>query len=131
MNTIGRSIKYIAVLVGLAILALLVIGFNNRMAEQRQLVAQAEKVHVELEALRQTDAYLDAQLAYANSDAAVEEWAYEEAHWIRPGDQPIVPISPSESTPIPPPVATPEPVEYANWQVWWALFFDDDISLAP
>jgi len=127
MNMIGRSVKYIFVLAGLAVLAFLVIGFNNRMAEQRQLVAQAEIVKAELEALQQTNAYLDAQLAYANSDAAVEKWAYEEAHWIRPGDQPIVPISPSKSTPEPPPVVTPEPIEYANWQVWWALFFDEGL----
>jgi cell division protein FtsB len=126
MDTIGRSLKYIAIVAGLVVMALLVIGFNNRMAEQRQLVAQAQKIRGELEALRQTDAYLDAQLAYANSDAAVEEWAYEEAHWVRPGDKSIVPISPSESTPVVPPVVTPEPVEYTNWQIWWALFFDAD-----
>jgi cell division protein FtsB len=127
MDTIGRSLKYIAVVAGLIVMALLVIGFNNRMAEQRQLVAQAQRIRGELEALRATNAYLDAQLSYANSDAAVEEWAYEEAHWVRPGDRPVVPISPSESTPDVPPVVTPEPVEYTNWQIWWALFFDADL----
>lgn len=124
MEAIGRSLKYIIVVASLVVMALLVIGFNNRMAEQRQLVAQSQKIRTELEALRQTDAYLDAQLAYANSDAAVEEWAYEEAHWVRPGDKPVVPISDAESTPIALPAATPEPIEFANWQVWWALFFD-------
>ncbi len=125
MNMLGRSVKYIAVLGGLIALAFLVIVFNNRIAEQRQLVAQAEKIRDELEALRATDAYLDSQIAYATSDAAVEEWAYQEARWIREGDQPIVPISPSESTPVAIPVVTSEPVTYTNWQVWWALFFDD------
>lgn len=125
MSMLGRSVKYIAVLGGLVALAFLVIVFNNRIAEQRQLVAQAEEIQIELEALQATNAYLDAQIAYATSDAAVEEWAYQEARWIREGDQPIVPVSPSESTPATIFVETPEPVLYANWQIWWTLFFDD------
>ena len=125
---IGQSAKYIVVLAGLALLAFLVIIFNNRMAEQRQLVAQSEEIQAELDALRLTDANLDAQLAYATSDAAVEEWAYQEARWVRDGDQPIVPISPTERTPTAPSEDPPEAVTYTNWQVWWALFFDDSME---
>ena len=100
MNMIGQSAKYIVVLGGLILLAFLVIVFNNRMAEQRQLVAQAEEIQAELEALQLTDANLDAQIAYATSDLAVEEWAYQEARWVREGDFPVVPVSPSTPTPI-------------------------------
>lgn len=125
MNLIGRSLKYIAILSGLVILVFLVILFNTRMANQRELVAQSEKIQTEIAVLRQTEAYLEAQVAYATSDAAVEEWAYQEARWVREGDYPVVPISPSENLPETAPVATPEPIVYANWQVWWALFFDD------
>lgn len=128
METIGRSVKYIAVVAGLVIFTFLVISFNSRIAEQRELVAQSELIRAKRDALRLTDANLDAQIAYATSDAAVEEWAYQEARWVRAGDQPVVPISPSESTPIAPPIETPEPVAYANWQVWWALFFDDELQ---
>ena len=122
---IGQSAKYIVVLGGLVLLAFLVIVFNNRMAEQRQLVAESVEIQAELDALRLTDANLDAQLAYATSDAAVEEWAYEEARWVRDGDQPVVPVSPSERTPIAPTEETPEPAVHKNWQIWWALFFDE------
>lgn len=128
METIGHSIKYIAVVAGLIIFASLVISFNSRIAEQRELVAQADVIRAKRDALKLTDANLDAQIAYATSDAAVEEWAYEEARWVRSGDEPIVPVSPSESTPVAPPVETPEPVVYANWQVWWALFFDGEVQ---
>ena len=128
MKMIGQSAKYIVVLVGLVLLAFLVIVFNNRMAEQRQLAAQAEEIQAELAALRQTEAYLDAQIAYATSDAAVEEWAYEEARWVREGDQLIVPVSPSKRTPAAPAETPIEPVTYTNWQVWWALFFDESIE---
>jgi cell division protein FtsB len=128
MNMIGQSAKYIVVLGGLILLGFLVIVFNNRMAEQRQLVSQAEEIQAELHALRQTDAYLDAQIAYATSDAAVEEWAYQEARWVREGDHPVVPVSPSKNTPVAPSADVPEPITYTNWQVWWALFFDDVIE---
>jgi cell division protein FtsB len=129
MNMIGQSAKYIVVLAGLVFLAFLVIIFNNRMAEQRQLAAQAEDIRAELNALQLTDANLDAQIAYATSDLAVREWAYQEARWVREGDQPIVPVSPSKATPVLPP--TEEEVEqqvFNNWDVWWALFFDDGIE---
>lgn len=126
MNMIGQSVKYIVVLGGLILLAFLVIIFNNRMAEQRQLVAQSEIIHAELESLQLTDANLDAQIAYATSDLAVEEWAYQEARWVRAGDFPVVPVSPSTPTPAAfPSTDLPEPLIYSNWQVWWALFFDD------
>ena len=130
MNMFGRSTKYIAVLAGLVILGFLVIVFNNRMAEQRQFAAQDEKIQAEVDVLRATEAYLNAQVAYATSNAAVEDWAYQEARWVREGDQPIVPISPSKNEPIISPVITAEPVVYTNWQVWWALFFDD-LPAAP
>jgi len=128
METIGRSLKYIAVVAGLVVFAFLVISFNSRIAEQRELVAQAEIIEAKRDALRLTDANLDAQIAYATSDVAVEKWAYEEARWVRDGDQPIVPVSPVKSTPIAPPIETPEPVVYENWQVWWALFFDNNLQ---
>lgn len=129
MNMIGQSAKYIVVIVGLVLLALLVIIFNNRMAEQRQLVAQAEEIRAELNALQQTDANLDAQIAYATSDLAVEEWAYQEARWVREGDHPVVPVAPSQATPVIEPAAEPpEPVAFNNWQVWWALFFDEGVQ---
>ncbi|HBY09299.1 MAG TPA: hypothetical protein DEH22_16530 [Chloroflexi bacterium] len=125
MDLLKRGAKYIAVMAGLAVLIFLVIIFNNRMAEQRELIAQAEKIRAELNVLRATEAELNARIAYATSDAAVEEWAYQEARWVREGDQPVVPISPAQGTPVAVTVTTSEPVVYKNWQVWWALFFDD------
>jgi cell division protein FtsB len=125
MSLLGRGLKIFVAAAVLFGLAFLVIIFNNRIAEQRQLVAQAEKLEGKLDAMRATEAKLIDQIAYVTSDAAVEAWAYQEARWIREGDQPIVPISPSESTPVEAPPPALEPVAYAPWQIWWALFFDD------
>jgi cell division protein FtsB len=131
MELIERSLKFAGVLVLIALLIFLVIGFNNRMSEQRQLSAQADKIRAELQELRQTEASLDAQIAYANSDAAVEEWAYEEAHWARQGDQPVVLIPGSEAQPEANSKTMVATAPVANWQVWWALFFDETLPANP
>jgi hypothetical protein len=124
MNDIGRSWRYLLVVAGLALLAFLVIGFNSRMAELRRLTTQAELESVRVTEVYETQLTLEAQIAYATSDAIVEKWAYEEARWVRDGDKLIVPISPAEGTPVPPLVQVSAPQAVDNWQVWMALFFD-------
>ena len=124
MKSINRNSKYFIIIFGIGILIMLVLGFINRIIDLRRLSAEAEQVEAQVAMLKQTQTKLDAQIAYATSDAAVEEWAYTEAHWIREGDHPVVPLSPQESTPSPLPVPSPTPQSIENWQVWKALFFD-------
>ena len=131
MELIERSLKFAGVLALIALLVFLVIGFNNRMSEQRQLAAQADKIRAELYELRLTEANLDSQIAYANSDTAVEEWAYEEAHWTRPGDQPVVLIPGTEGQPAMQLETVFETTKVENWQVWWVLFFDRALPANP
>jgi hypothetical protein len=127
MKNLVRSWKYILIAAGLGLLTMLVLGFNSRMAELRRLSGQAELVSTQLEALKQTQMLLDTQIAYAESGAAVEQWAYEEAHWVRPGDQPVVPI-PQETSAAPAPAEIPAvETEIPNWKLWWALFFDGSL----
>jgi len=103
---------------------MLILGFNNRIATLRRLKKEAGVVSTQVGNLEITQASLETQIAYATSEAAVEEWAYQEARMIREGDHPIAPISPNEATPTPSfvVISTPEPAE--KWQVWRALFFD-------
>jgi len=103
---------------------MLVLGFNNRVTELRYLSDESEQVSTQVAALKQTQMNLDAQIAYATSDVAVEEWAYAEARWIRDGDYPVSPLSPQESTPAPVPELAPTQQVVGNWQIWKALFFD-------
>ena len=125
MKMLSQSLKYIAAAIGVGILMFWAISFTNQIAEQRQILAEAERVRAQVESLHATETRLDAQIAYATSDAAVEAWAYQEARWVREGDYPIVPIAQAEGTPTPPTAAAPEPVIYAPWQIWLALFFDE------
>jgi hypothetical protein len=117
--------KYILIVVGLVILALLIMDFNSRMEEWRSLTVQKENISAQVTSLAATNAYLEKQIAFATSPAGVMEWAYQDGHWVRPEDYLVVPISPdggSEPAPTPVPVVIREPVE--NWQLWVSLFFD-------
>lgn len=109
--------------VGIAILILIVIEFNARLDELNRLSGEANIYRTQATQAMQTQNALGTQVAYASSDAAVEQYAREENHMIQDGDIPGVPYGTEDgtviSTPTPVPTSTPMP----NWQVWWNLFF--------
>lgn len=115
------NLKKVALGVVAIILFFLVMDLNNRLNELSRLSKQQEKASTVIAVLQNTLSALDTQVAYANSEGAVEDWAYEEGHMTRPGENLVIPLSPPGTTPIPEVVivATQEPV--ANWQVWLAL----------
>ncbi|MBM3143409.1 MAG: hypothetical protein FJ010_00295 [Chloroflexi bacterium] len=121
-----RSGRFLILLVVIVVLVLLVLGFNNRLAEMRTLSEEAMRVEERLLGLRQTKLYLETQMAYATSEAPVEQFAFEDMRMAPEGVHLIVPLVDPDATPSPPtttPLASPESIE--NWQVWAALFFDD------
>ena len=126
MKRPGFSWKYALVIVGMFVLAYLVMDLNNRMAALRRLSAQKEGVTQQLAGQMRTQAYLQTQIAYATSDAAVEQWAYEEGDMVRSGDVPVVPLPPSVGTPMPTPTRVVVVTPVANWQFWLWLFVDPD-----
>jgi cell division protein FtsB len=126
MKRPGFSWKYALIIVGMFVLAYLVMDFNNRMAALRRLSTQKEGVTQQLAGQMQTQAYLQTQIAYATSDAAVEQWAYEEGDMVRPGDVPVVPLPPSVGTPMPTPTRVVVVTPVANWQFWLWLFVDPE-----
>ena len=101
----------------------MVIEFNTRISELQRLTAERDYVQGQYEEVVATKSALETQVAFGNSDAAVEKWAYEEGHLVRPGDVPVVPIQSTAVTPI----ATPSPMvietEQSNLDYWLALFF--------
>lgn len=116
--------KYALIVIGLVVLTLLVMDFNNRMAAQRKLSDKREDVAAEATDLRQTQVYLETQLAFATSEAAVNEWAYEEGHMVREGENLVIPLEYPGFTPEVTiiPTATPEPE--TNFQIWLSLFLE-------
>ncbi len=119
---LSRSKKIFAA-AGLIFLAFLILDFNNRVEELFRLSAERDMMATQVSELRATEGVLQTQIAYANSDAAAEKWAREEAFMARPGDEPIIMLPDPNFTPQPTPevVITPEVV--SNWQVWGLLFF--------
>ena len=128
MKISGKGWKPVLMLIGFAVLVLLVMDFNNRMAELRRLTAEKEDVSARVTSLVETQLALETQVAYATSEAAVYYWAYNFEHLGKEGDVLVVPIQPEGSLPqpTPTPVVTPEVIQ--KWQVWLSLFIDQPPS---
>ena len=118
-----RSWKFVLLIIILAMLAWMVMDFNNRMAELNRLTGDREYVGTQLGQQIQTQAYLLTQIAFATSEPAVEKWAYEQGHMARPGDNPVVPLPAGQITPTPTPSIQVTPTKISHWQAWWLLFF--------
>ena len=124
MKMSGKGWKPVLMLIGFAVLVLLVMDFNNRMAELRRLTAEKEDVSARVTSLVETQLALETQVAYATSEAPVYYWAYNYGYLGKEGDIHVVPIQPEGSLPqpTPTPVVTPEVIQ--KWQVWLSLFVD-------
>jgi hypothetical protein len=115
------DVKKIVLAVVAIVLFFLVMDLNNRLNELSRLSAQQEKASTVIAVLQNTLNALDTQVAYANSEGAVEDWAYEEGHMTRSGEDLVIPVSPPGTTPIPEIVISATPAPVANWQIWLEL----------
>ena len=114
---------YLLVVFALALLVIMVMDFNSRVANLRRLTDEREKVSAERNSLLQTQSWLEERIAYATSPAAVENWAYDKGHMVRPGDIPVVPLPTGEITPTPYTIQQTTPEPSSNWDNWQQLFF--------
>ena len=114
--------RNIFIVIGLFLAVVLLVDFNRRMEELNRLTAQLNAVRTEATAVILTQVALAGQVAYATSDVAVEEWAYENK-MVRPGEHPIGVVPGENVTPTPEPILVPLVKEQSNWRIWWELFF--------
>ncbi len=126
MKSWQRSWKYILSVLGIVILVLLIMDFNSRMEELRRLTSEKAVVGAQATALVKTNIYLETQIVYATSVRSVEEWAREDQRMQKFGDNPIVPLAPSNSTPVPTPTVVVTPKVIDNWDLWMDLFLDSN-----
>jgi hypothetical protein len=118
------SWKYALIVIGLGILSMLVMDFNNRMADLRRLTKKSQEVAGDATQLHETEMALETQISFATSEAAVEQWAYQEGRQVREGEVILVPVgepgSIPENTPVPNQITLPR----SNWETWLSLFID-------
>ncbi|HTX92157.1 MAG TPA: hypothetical protein VMC09_13170 [Anaerolineales bacterium] len=112
----------VLIILGLLLAVILLVDFNRRMEELDRLNAKLTSVRAEATAVMQTQAALVTQVAYATSDAAVEQWAYENK-WVRVGEHPIDVVSTTNTTPTPIPSVSTQAQPQPTWRIWWQLFF--------
>ncbi len=117
-----RRLILVAVII---LLVLLMMGFNNRMVRALELEEQAQAMTTRIAELEQTKVYLEAQIAFATSEKAVEQWAREDAKLIKEGDIPIIVLPPSAPTPTPTPVPLVHEEPLSNFEIWKELFLGE------
>ncbi|MHC1740844.1 MAG: hypothetical protein AB9897_07015 [Anaerolineaceae bacterium] len=116
------DLKKIGFVFAVVVLFFLVMDLNNRLNELSRLSTQRNEAETVVVNLQQTLGILSTQIGYATSEAAVEGWAYEEGHMVRPGENLIIPLQPLGATQAPLVVSTPEQTQVSNWEIWKALF---------
>jgi cell division protein FtsB len=119
-----RNLRYLLVIVGLAVLSLMVMDFNNRINELGRLTEQRAQVGQQVTQLSATNIVLQTQIANATSETAVREEAYGQERRIGPDEVLIVPLPAGEAAPQVTPTPEAAPITYQNWQYWYALFFE-------
>lgn len=124
MPNLQVNFKRIAIFAGIFILFLMVIEFNSRLNTLILLNERRDEVRIAATQAQQTVIAQETQVAYAESDEAVEEWARTEGHYGKEGEQAVIPVGEPGSAPIIESTPTPVPTPMQNWEVWWDLFFE-------
>ena len=123
MSRFPRFGKQWIFIVLIAILFFMVLGLNARISEYFRLTSQRDEMQQRIDNLQATQIALETEIAYANSDKAVEEWARTFERLVQSGDQVIIPLPPPDFTPETNYLAIPIPQTREKWQVWWELLF--------
>jgi hypothetical protein len=125
MTALPINVRRVAKMIGIIALVFIVLEFNRRLEELKLLSKQHEIVETQATQAVQTQMALETQVAYAGSDAAVEEWARTDGHYVQEGDLPIVPIAQPGAAPVELSTPFPSPTPMTHVQTWWDLFFGE------
>ena len=125
MLNLPINLRRVVVMIGIFVLVFIVLEFNRRLEELNMLNKQHEIVQAQATQAIQTQLALQTKVAYAGSNAAVEEWARTDGHYIQDGDLPVVPIGQPGDVPVESSTPAPAPTQMAKWEVWWNLFFGE------
>jgi cell division protein FtsL len=115
------ALRLAAVLV-VPLLLYALVATGQKALDNYRLNQDADALRAEVTGLRAENVQLQKQIEAARTDAAIEAIAREQLGLIKPGDHPLVLISPAaQPAPAPPPAPTPTPLP--PWRQWWDYFF--------
>lgn len=121
-----RNNLRIIVIVSLAILAYFVFSLSDLVISKHRLDEHIVALRDEVTRLKAESTGLEQEVAWLQTDQALEALARDELGWVKPGETGIVNTMP---TPTPAP-ANPSEVQLKvsrvpNWERWRSLFFGE------
>ena len=119
-----QGLKTVGAIVGIAVLVLLIMNFNDRITEMTRLEQVRDDIAVDVTSLAATEMVLQTQVAQATQQNDPRQPAYE-SKYIEEGDILVVPVPAGDAEPTPQPAPTPAPQTYEEWEYWYALFFGE------
>lgn len=140
MSEAGRPSAFVSVLygffpllVGAGVLFVLV-TIGGKAVQGYEMKQEAKAVQQRVDELKKENRDLAGQLDYYKSDEYIEKVAREELGLVRPGDVPVVIVSPNSGRtspnllpkPTPVPTASPRANDTTTWQRWLAIFVDSE-----
>ncbi|OGN75985.1 MAG: hypothetical protein A2X25_02255 [Chloroflexi bacterium GWB2_49_20] len=125
MNRTNNNIRKFAYVIGILIVIIVVIRFQQRISEMNHLEGQLKLIQTQGTSVMRTQERLLTQVAFVTSDEAVKEWAYSKGRWYLPNETPIIILPVGNATPIPDGSGIMPTDTVENWQVWWELFFGE------
>src|SRR5947209_8511942 len=115
------ALRLAAVLV-VPLLLYALVATGQKAVDNYRLNREADGLRNEILGLRSDNIQLQKQIEQARTDTAIETIAREQLGLIKPGDHPLVLVSPSAQpppAPTPVPSAPPPPA----WRQWWDYLF--------
>ena len=126
LKAIKWANKRLLLVVALAVLVFMMMDFNSRMTVMLQLDRQERQLKTQKFELEQTKVKVEAEIVYANSARALEEWAREKARMINEGDIPIIIVPGGSLKTTPTPEMKSQRAQMNSWEVWKQLFFNNN-----
>jgi len=115
------ALRLAAVLV-VPLLLYALVATGQKAVDNYRLNREAAALRTEIRDFRSNNIQLQKQIEQARTNIAIETIAREQLGLIRPGDHPLVLVSPAQ-----PPAAAPTPVPPAPpppaWRQWWDYMF--------
>ena len=117
------NLRRLGVFITIVVVLILVMNFNTRLEELSRLQNEVAVVRTQATAVVITQQALKTQVALATSPAAAEEYARNQAHLAKPGDQVFVILPAPGATAPAVPVPTPVNTNTTRWDVWMNFIF--------